>query len=112
MTDDGRALCFGCIGEAYLSGEIERSGRSEVCSYCRERAPTIALEDLADRVEAVFRDHYERTPAEPNSYESLMIKDRELGYDWYREGTSVADLIPDIVGCSADVARDLHNVLR
>lgn len=112
MTDDGRTVCFECIGEAYLSSEIEQDGRSEICSYCREQAPAIALEDLADRVEAVFGGHYERTPAEPNFYESLMIRDRELGYDWYREGTSVADLIPDIVGCSSDVAQDLHTVLR
>ncbi|WP_375263421.1 RES family NAD+ phosphorylase [Palleronia sp.] len=112
MTDDNHKICFECVGEAYLSSEIERDGRSEVCSYCREQAPAIALEDLADRVEAVFGDHYKRTPAEPNFYESLMIKDRELKYDWYREGTSVADLIPDIVGCSSEVVQDLHTVLR
>jgi len=112
MTDDEHKICFECIGETHLSGDIERDGLLEVCSYCCEQAPTIALEDLADRVEAVFGEHYERTPTEPNFYESLMIRDRELGYDWYREGTSVADLIPDIIGCSSDVAQDLHAVLR
>jgi hypothetical protein len=113
MTEfEGRVACFECIGESYLSAVVKGEGRAATCNYCREINPAIEIADLADRVEAVFNDHYERTSSEPNFYESMMHRDREIDYNWDREGVPVVDLLPDLLDVCQEIAVDLHAVLK
>ncbi|WP_209833573.1 RES domain-containing protein [Ruegeria sp. HKCCE3926] len=106
-------ICHLCIGEIYLSAEIEKTGSIALCDYCgEEQEPTIPLEQLADRVEAVFEAHYERTPAEPNWYEEQLLKDKESDFSWWREGQPTIDAIEDVTAVSADVARHLQKILN
>lgn len=105
-------VCSECVQEAYLQNLIQMK-RAGNCSYCGERnVPRIGLEDLVDLVEVAFETHYERTADEPNGYEWALMRDKELDYDWEREGEPVRDLIGQILECEAEVAEDVHRLLR
>lgn len=106
-------ICHQCIGESFLSAEIVNVGTIDECNYCGDNEePTIRLVEVADRVEAVFKDHFERTPAEPNWYEEQLLKDKEIEFSWWREGQPTIDAIEEVACVSVDVARDLQKVLN
>lgn len=49
-------VCWRCIGEELVSAEIKAENPRRVCSYCGSRREAIKLEDLARRVDPVFRE--------------------------------------------------------
>jgi hypothetical protein len=104
-------ICFRCVGEAYLSDEIELKGVGAQCSYCKEMEKAITLEDLADRVETAFEDHYTRTSDQPDSWEQALISDRESNYDWERAGESVIDAIENAAAIPRQAAADIQAML-
>ncbi|CAJ7188724.1 Uncharacterised protein [Burkholderia pseudomallei] len=68
-----KRICHECVGEAYLSAEIEQSGEVGACDYCGQNAPSLTIDDLAERIEAAFEDHYVRTPDQPNSWQERLL---------------------------------------
>lgn len=111
--DDLKAkrICFECVGEAYLSGEIEQNGKPGQCSYCGKISTTYAIEELAEIVEAAFRDHFYRTPDQPSPLQQSLQSDRESDYMWEREGAPVVDAIECAAEVSTEVATDIQMVL-
>jgi hypothetical protein len=75
-----RRICSQCVGDEYLKKEILAEGTEADCDYCDASGKTISMEELADRVEAAFTDHYVRTPTEPSGFEYAMAKE-EGGWD-------------------------------
>lgn len=109
--DEDKLVCAACVTEDYLQQQIE-SKPNGVCSYCDEAAvPCIAVEELADLVEEAFEGHFERTPSEPSDFESALMRDKEMGYDWYREGEPVLDVITGIACCEPEVGEDVLSIL-
>ena len=106
-----KSICYDCVGEVYLSFEIFSSGTPTACSYCTAVAETISLEELADRVESAFFDHYVRTSNEPDEYEQALLADKESDYDWEREGTLVLYAIQESAGLSEKAAEDVLEIL-
>ena len=104
-------ICFRCVGEAYLSGEIELKGAGTQCSYCEEMGKSITLDDLADRVETAFADHYTRTSDQPDTWEQALISDRESNYDWERAGESVIVAIENAAEIPSQAAADIQALL-
>ena len=85
--EEQRRICGACIGEPYLKAHVTSSGESAECKYCDETGPTITLGDLADLFEMVFRDHFQRTSNEPESWQATaqndpvrIPRDREQGF--------------------------------
>jgi len=58
IDEDTKRICCGCVGETFLSEEIERTGAEAACSYCTDTAPCWNIEALADRIETAFDHHY------------------------------------------------------
>jgi hypothetical protein len=106
-----KQICFRCVGEAYLSDDIEVNGAGVQCSYCEEMGKSITLADFADRVETAFEDHYTRTADQPDSWEQALISDRESNYDWERAGESVIDAIESAAEIPRQVAADIQAIL-
>ncbi|BDY15001.1 hypothetical protein Sulfitobl28_09710 [Sulfitobacter pontiacus] len=105
-------ICHQCIGDNYLSAGIRDAGSILECDYCGDsEEPTAPLVEIADRVEAVFHDHFERTPAEPNWYEEQLLKDKEIEFSWWREGQPTIDAIEEVASVSVEVAGDLQKIL-
>jgi len=107
-----KRICHECVGEAYLSAEIEQLGDDGACDYCGDTALSLTIVDLAERIETAFDDHYVRTPDQPNSWQLSMLADRESNYDWERDGTPVVDAIADAAQISLAAAEDVLEILE
>ncbi|CUJ30121.1 RES domain-containing protein [Cognatishimia activa] len=107
----GKMICFECIGESYMSAVVEEEGEVDECSYCEEEQATITMEEFCDHIDGAFEQHYSRTSQEPNSYEYAMLRDREISYDWYRDGDKSVDIIADAAQISEAIAQDAQAIL-
>lgn len=105
-------ICSGCVNEWFLKTRIETEGLEANCSYCDHEAKTISIEELADRIEQAFEDHYERTPTEPEGLEAAMLTDSESGHRWERPGDEVKQAIADAAKVKGEVAKDVVVVLE
>jgi RES domain-containing protein len=106
-----KRICHECVGEAYLSTEIEQSGEVGACDYCGQNAPSLTIDDLAERIEAAFEDHYVRTSDQPNSWQERLLADKESDYDWDRDGVPVLDAIAEAALISEAAAEDVLAIL-
>ena len=56
--DSEKYVCCDCIGDNYLKREIANGGDVQKCYYCDSDKAAILFDELADRVDAVFREFY------------------------------------------------------
>jgi hypothetical protein len=77
FDDSMKRICCACVNDAYLSAEIKQNGSIAQCSYCGEDAEAWDIEDLADRIEVAFDEHFYRTSDQPNSWQERLLADRE-----------------------------------
>jgi len=112
MEETDQYICYDCIGEKFLSAEIEIKGKVKKCDYCAKRRKSYALERICDRVEVAFRTHYERTSSEPSDWEyarEFVMKDP--GYHWYRSGETVVDILVNEHAFLEAIAGDVREFL-
>jgi hypothetical protein len=107
-----KRICFMCIGEAYLSDEVEQDGQVAKCSYCSRTAASYSIEELSGRIETAFDHHYYRTSDQPNSWQQSLLSDRESSYVWDRDGSPVIEAIETAADISSEVAEDVLAVLN
>jgi hypothetical protein len=99
-----RRLCANCVGEPFLRAEIEATGEEARCYYCETERKTLTISQFAERIEAAFAQHFERTPDQPeSSYESGS---------WYRDGEPVIDAIAGAAEIDEAPAGDIAEVLE
>ncbi|MFQ1717005.1 RES family NAD+ phosphorylase [Aeromonas veronii] len=112
-NDEERELriCYQCVGEAYLSNEIERNGEEGECSYCDEVAKSWTIDALSTSIGGAFERHFIRTSDQPDSWQERMLADRESEYNWDRDGEPVLDAIENIADISKDAANDVLEIL-
>ena len=55
-------LCHTCIGDEFLSKQVEKEDNQAECTYCHETRPAITLTDLSYRINEVIKDHFETLP--------------------------------------------------
>jgi hypothetical protein len=112
-VDDLKAkqLCLKCTDEEYLSNEIRKQGTRATCDYCGKTRRCYALDELADRIEQAFEEHYERTADQPDAYQSMMLSDRESDYEWDREGETTTYAIMNAAQIPETAAADLQIIL-
>lgn len=61
MTSDDPGdlwVCYGCVGDEYLIGEIKKQGASRKCSFCQRRRKCYSLSDIGDRVHPIYLERY------------------------------------------------------
>jgi hypothetical protein len=110
-TLKAKALCFRCVGEAYLRAEIQRDGQRRRCSYCDRTAKSYSIGQLSERIEDVFQAHYDRTSDQPNSWQQTMLSDRESDYDWERDGEPIVQAIASAADMPEEAAQDIQTIL-
>lgn len=104
-------ICHGCVGESYLSAEIERTGEEATCDYCGESESSWSIADLAVSIEKAFEDHYVRTSDQPNSWQMSLLRDRESDYEWERDGYPVLDAVEAAAEIPSGAAKDVLAIL-
>lgn len=114
MSEDGdRKICHHCVGEAYLSALIERDGEVGACSYCKgDEEPCIPIDELAGYIVGAFERHYYRTSPNPDMYESMLLRDKELAYDFERHGEPVLYAIEEAASIDEPAAQDVLDILE
>jgi hypothetical protein len=101
IDDDEKWVCFECVGEACLSGQIQTS-ISRSCSYCGKFAPAWTLQAVAEAIFVVLEEHFQQVSGDsPFS--------REIGDDvaWVIGSTAeISDeaLIDDVRELCEDMA--------
>ncbi|WP_431110174.1 RES family NAD+ phosphorylase [Variovorax paradoxus] len=111
VNDQQKHICFECAREAYLSQAIELDGKVKKCSYCGATLACIPLEELADRIETAFDDHYFRTSDQPDAWQQSLLSDRESDYYWERDGQPVLDAIEEAACIPRAAAEDVLGIL-
>jgi hypothetical protein len=112
MDEDELRVCAAHIGEHFLRAEVERSGVKARCHYCGgEDEPTIPVDELADQIEGAFDRHYQRTSDQPDDFESAMLRDSELSYEWFRHGEPVVYAIAEAAEIDDKIAQDVQAIL-
>lgn len=81
-------ICYQCIGDVYLKGEIKSEGKRRACSFCGKHRKSYRLEEFAERVQGVIEENYH-----PHQ--------DEYGAD---SGESIADLIANLAGVDDSIA--------
>jgi hypothetical protein len=104
-------LCWKCVGESYLSCEIKKNGKKRKCTYCQKVRKSYELDQVADRVETAFQQHYIRTPDQPTGYQQLFLSDRESTYNWYRDGDEVSYAIMNATDIPLTAAKNIQEIL-
>lgn len=111
-NDDEKRICHQCVSDGYLSAIIEKEGVVGECSYCSDdEQPTITVEELSDHVDGAFERHYVRTSDQPDMYESMLLRDKELDYDWDRHGEPVLYAIEEAAGIEEEPAQEVLDIL-
>lgn len=104
-------ICSECIGDPFIAIQIEKTAQNDECHHCFETSPIMTLGEVAELVDQAFEVHYERTSQDMTSLEYAMHKDKELSYDWEREGERPEYIIADQVGVDADTALNIKKIL-
>jgi RES domain-containing protein len=107
-----KRICHSCIGEQFLAAEIKALGAVGACAYCGKIGPSLTVEELADRIETAFADHYTRTAEEPDSMEERMLADPESHYTWTRDGSPVIEAIQEAAMIDEEPAADVLEILQ
>lgn len=110
--EDGKRICHQCVGDSHLKALIVKDGAVGECSYCADdEEACISVEGLADHVEGAFDRHYQRTSDQPDMYESMLLRDKEIDYAWDRHGEPVIDVIGQAAVVEEEVAQDVLDIL-
>ncbi|WP_338289602.1 RES family NAD+ phosphorylase [Luteolibacter sp. LG18] len=111
-VDGDQHLCWMCVSDKFLKQRIKQTGRRFRCSFCeRPSAKTVPLSLLANWIEKVFEDHFERTSPDPSDDDYWHLRNSECGSCWYRDGEPLPDLICEITGVNALVSDALVEIL-
>lgn len=109
-TEDKR-LCEACVADPGLKSIIEAEGSDGVCDYCGQDGKTLAIEDVAGRVEEIFERHFVRTSTAPDAFQAAMLADKDGDYEWERSGEPVVQIIAEVLRSEEEPAEDIRSVL-
>ncbi len=107
-----KRLCGACVADLHLKAAIDAEGEPASCDYCQQEGPTLAIGDVADRVESIFEQHFTRTSTQPDAFQSAMLSDRDSEYSWERSGEPVLDVIAEVLRSDPEPAEDIRSVLE
>jgi hypothetical protein len=107
-----KKLCYHCVGEDYLSTEIKAKGKRLKCSYCNKTTKVYRIGDIAERIDTAFSQHYTRTSDQPNDWQYSLLCDKELDYEWERDGEPVVYAIMNAAYIPETAAEDIQRILE
>lgn len=104
-------LCSQCIHDEYFAKQVNALRNEGVCSYCGEKEPCISILDASIIIESVFDRHFQRAAMEPNFYQSMMLRDKEMSYDFEPDGEPTIFAIMNLANIPERAAHDIQRVL-
>lgn len=102
--EDDVFVCYDCVGDPHLKGEIRRDGSRRPCQFCRKKRKAWPLRELAERVRGVIEEHFRLTPSDPGAEGFPYDKETQ----WERRGEPVEWVITEIAAVEPDVAEAIR----
>jgi len=90
-----KRLCYHCLVEEFLRAEIKRAGKRGRCSYCLKLAKSYTIEDMAERIDTAFEQHFIQLPDDGNG-----------------DGEPAVSAIENAANIPEEVAKDIQAVLE
>ena len=106
---EGKRICAWCVGNPWLTAQIEQQGHMGVCTYCYQSRRGVPLESFANWVHLVLSEHFALTapgPTEPDDFITIA-----LGLDWERAGCSPTAIVAQEAGLEEHIAKDVIHLL-
>jgi DNA-directed RNA polymerase subunit RPC12/RpoP len=101
-SQSGKYVCSACIDDFVVKAEIESGGRRRTCSYCKSPGRSVAIEQVADRVDDVYSamvGEVEYTPHFPD--DSDKVESRQ-------DGSLPSQIVTEMLECAYDsIAEDI-----
>ena len=106
---EANRICAWCVGNPWLTAQVERHGHLGLCTYCLHRRRSVPLESLADWVHDVMVAHFALTPDHPTEPDDFITI--ALGLTWEREGYSPTEIVAEEAGLEERAAKDVVRLL-
>ena len=104
-----KSICAWCVGNPWLTAQVEQQGHLGSCTYCFGRRRTVPLESLAGWTHQVISAHFVLTPNHPTEPDDFIII--AMGMDWERRGGSPTEIIAEEAGLVEEIANDILSLL-
>ena len=98
-------ICSNCIGDRVIKKEVIDSDNIETCSYCEEEGQCISLNDLALRVDEVYREYYQLGAVIPH------FSDDSDKPDYRTLGEEPSFILQEVLEIECNIADDLVKIL-
>lgn len=101
MTNDDPAdtwVCYGCVGDEYLIGEIKKLGAPHKCSFCHKRRKCYSLSDIGDRVHPIYLERYHPSEAFDRGETPLFCVAEIIASDEEPVAKALLDYLSDTYG--------------
>ncbi|MDY0977724.1 RES family NAD+ phosphorylase [Massilia sp. CFBP9012] len=102
-----KKICTSCIDEPVLKSQVRTTGMKACCSYCGKTRQHISAVDLAEVIDAAFKEHYVRVDDDDDGFGLLS----QFGFS-SDEGIPVVDAISDAAGISVPIALEIQSILQ
>lgn len=102
---------YECIGDKFLSAEMQASGKRRKCAYCGKSAKGYRIMDIAERVDKAFETFYTPTANAMTSLEERLFNDRESQFEFERKGDPAMYAIADALSTENEIAEDIRQAL-
>ena len=109
LEQETKRICAWCVGNPWLTTQVEQLGHLGLCAYCWERRRTVPLELLADWAHQVIGSHFVPTPDHPTEPDEFITI--ALGLDWERAGCSPTQIVAQEAGLEESIAKDVVSLL-
>jgi len=98
-------VCSHCIGDPFVSKNIEEEGKSVRCNYCNKTRQCIDIDTLSDWVDEVFGRYYQIGEEHP-----VFIQDQD-DPEWERSGEDPDTIIAELLEADELISNDLVRIL-
>lgn len=106
MSDESENyLCIDCVGDSQLKSEIDTNGSLNSCFHCEQQKMCIDIEELADRVDEVYRKHYR--PSETPVFD----KDDGDSIKWKHAGDHPEYIIAEMIEADIGIGQKIADIL-
>jgi len=61
MSEDGKWICYGCVGDQFLVRKIRSEGSRHNCTFCSKKRKCFSLATVSDLVHTIFLGRYHNT---------------------------------------------------
>ena len=103
-------MCALCVGDEFLSSDIERTGGEGTCSYCELNGPSVSIAEIALRVDTALSQHFYLFDSDDEPADATQEPTGDTAGP-SSQGLPLLEVIKSIAGINQPAAVDVLKVL-